>query len=170
MSGFGEDDSSPEEVVARGTVGQAAQEALDHRASRSKRGLTMFDTIRATMYSTMSGMIEAGIGMAEAAEMLSREYAGEGMEDAAASVSIFFGETVSALSTGGGMAVADRIGDAALRAFGTKFVGAEEMALLKALSVTSKPEKILLACARLLAQYRGEYSAGAVSSFRRFAG
>jgi hypothetical protein len=128
----------------------------------------MFDNVRGTMYATMAGLIHAGIDMEQAAAILSAEYRSEKMEDAATSVAIFFGETVKAIKEGG-KDVSAMIGDAALRAFGTKFVGPEEMALLKALAVSPSPDRILQACAGIIGQYEGERAAGSTSSFRRFA-
>lgn len=168
MSGFDEDDGFASEAAG---YEREARESLERRAARSKRALAMFDNVRSTMYLTMAGLLEAGIGIAEAAALLSAEYGNEKMNDAESSVSIFFGEVstllANKLSAGDASAL---IGDAALRAFGVAFVGPEEMALLKALAVSTHPERLLLACARLLDQYDGERSVGTVTSFRRVAG
>jgi hypothetical protein len=162
MSGFGDDDVA--EVSTSG-----AAETVSARSERSQRSLAMFDNIRATMYVTMSGLMYAGIEMEQAAELLAEEYRGEGMEDAAASVSTFFGAVATALNSETGDNAKKMIGTAAWRAFGMKFVGPEEMALLKALTVSNSPDRILRACADVINQVQGERVVGSPSSFRRFA-
>lgn len=168
MSGFDEDDGFAGEAAGHE---RDARDSLERRAARSKRALSMFDSARSTMYLTMAGLLEAGIGLAEAAALLSSEYGNEKMNDAASSVSIFFGEVSSVLANkqSAGEA-ATLIGDAALRAFGGAFVGPEEMTLLKALAASPQPERILLACVRLLDRYDGERNAGTVTNLRRVAG
>lgn len=166
MSGFDEDDVFATDAVGMGRESRGGFE----RRMRSNRALSMFDNIRGTMYAAMAGLIHAGIEMSEAAEILSAEYRNEKMDDAATSVSIFFGEVVKALGKRErGDDAAARIGDAALRAFGTKFVGPEEMALLKALAVSGNPDRILQACAGIIGQYEGERVTGSAANFRRFA-
>lgn len=166
MSGFGDDDFSLEEHSA---VDRNA--ALARRARRLK-SLTMFDNIRATMYSAMAGMLEAGLEMQEASEILADEYEREKMDDAAASVALFFGTVAPALSAGKGKRheQSDLIGDTALRAFGEKFVGPEEMALLKSLSIAAEPAKIFAGIAKIIAQYEQERASGTSATFRRVAG
>jgi hypothetical protein len=164
MSGFDEDDVFATEATGPERESRGGFE----RIARSSRALTMFDNIRGTMYATMAGLIHAGIGMEQAAGILSEEYRSEKMDDAAASVTIFFGEAARAIE-GGGKDVSAVIGDAAMRAFGSKFVGPEEMALLKALAVSPSPDRILQACAGIIGQYEGERVAGPTANFRRFA-
>jgi hypothetical protein len=43
------------------------------------------------------------------------------------------------------------------------------MALLKALSVSPSPDRILQACAGIIGQYEGERVVGSPANFRRFA-
>jgi hypothetical protein len=164
MSGFDEDDVFATEAAS---FERESRGGFD-RLARAPRALAMFDNIRGTMYATMAGLIHAGIGMEQAAAILSAEYRNEKMDDAATSVAMFFGETVKALEAGGKDASAE-IGDAALRAFGTKFVGPEEMALLKALAVSPSPDRILQACAGIIGQYEVERVVGSPANFRRFA-
>jgi hypothetical protein len=167
MSGFDEDDVFATETNAddRDNHGRGAF----GRLARSARALSMFDNVRGTMYSAMAGLIYAGIGMEESATILADEYRKEKMEDAATSVTIFFTDTVRALAMGDRRAAAEIIGEAALRAFGTKFVGPEEMALLKALAVSQSPDRILQACAAIIGQYERDRISGSGSTFRRFA-
>ncbi len=164
MSGFDEDDAFATEATSFDREGRSGFDRL----ARSPRALSMFDNTRRIMYATMAGLIHAGIGMNEAAAILAAEYRSEKMDDAAASVSMFFGQTVQALEIGGTEAPA-LIGDAALRAFGTKFVGPEEMALLKALAVSQSHDRILQACAAIIGQCEGERVVGSTANFRRFA-
>lgn len=164
MSGFDEDDVFATEATS---FERESRSGFD-RLAKSSRALSMFDNVRGTMYATMAGLIHAGIGMEQAAAILSAEYRSEKMEDAATSVAMFFGEAVKAIE-GGGKDVSALIGDAASRAFGAKFVGPEEMALLKALAVSPSPERILQACAGIIGQYEGERVTGSTANFRRFA-
>lgn len=167
MSGFGDDDISVE-VNASERENSAA---IDRRARRM-RSLTMFDNIRTTMYSTMAGLIDAGLDMPTAASILAAEYSAEKMDDASASVTMFFEGVHGILGETGQDAkvAAERIGEIAFRSFGEKFVGPEEMALLKALSMSGNPARLFSAIAALLAQYERERAAGAVASFRRAVG
>ncbi len=164
MSGFDEDDVFATEATSFEREGRSGFDRL----ARSSRALSMFDNVRGAMYATMAGLIHAGIGMEQAAAILSAEYRSEKMDDAATSVAMFFGEAAKAIE-GGGKDVAAVIGDAASRAFGAKFVGPEEMALLKALAVSPSPERILQACAGIIGQYEGERVAGSTANFRRIA-
>lgn len=164
MSGFDEDDVFANEASS---FERESRNGFD-RIARSSRALSMFDNVRGTMYATMAGLIHAGIGMEHAAAILSAEYKNEKMDDAATSVAMFFGDAAKAIE-GGGKDVSATIGDAALRAFGAKFVGPEEMALLKALAVSPSPDRILQACAGIIGQYEGERATGSTASFRRFA-
>ncbi|NTF17094.1 hypothetical protein G6L37_01450 [Agrobacterium rubi] len=167
MSGFGDD-----EIAENGNGGERENVAGGGRIVRRRRALTMFDSIRATMYSTMAGMIEAGLDEATAASFLSDEYGNQDMGDASASVSLFFEELKAIREQDREVPAraSARIGEVALRAFGEKFVVPEEMALLKALAVTKSPEKIFLACSRLLGQYERERASGIVPTYRRAVG
>lgn len=168
MSGFGDDDISGEEV---NVGGREDSTAIEHRARRL-RSLTMFDNIRTTMYLTMAGMIDSGLDMPTAAAILAEEYAAEKMDDASASVTMFFESVHGILSEKerDPKAAAAKIGEVAFRSFGEKFVGPEEMALLKALSISGHPARLFSAIAGLLSQYERERAAGAVASFRRAVG
>lgn len=169
MGGFGDDDFSVDEMSSGE---REVHPGVDRRSARRMRSLTMFDNIRATMYTTMAGLMDAGLDMPTAAAILADEYAGEKMDDASASVRRFFDAVTVILDEDAkdpkGAAV--KIGETALRAFGERFVGPEEMSLLKAIPYSKAPAKLFLSIAGLIAQYERERAAGAVATFRRAVG
>lgn len=129
------------------------------------RALVMFDAQRMTLYATIAGMVEAGIEIREAAEIVAEEFEAADDPKAAKSVRVFFAGLEGARTSGRGA-----VRNLAKAAFGEKFVCPEEMALLTSLVAAPKPERILEAASRLLELQTRTRAAAVVGSQQRFVG
>lgn len=170
MSGFDEDDGFVTETPVKTLEHKSGSTA---RMGRGGRALSMFDAQRSSLFGTMAGLLDGGLPMDVATELLSSEFRREGANDAAMSVDMFFG-TVAAVRNAAGegpyQESFSRIEDAAFEAFGNKFVGAEEMSLLKALAVASLPSRILESCSLLLSRYEASRAPSMANPARRYVG
>lgn len=171
MSGFDEEDGFATEVTVKTLDVNKGNTAV--RINRNGRALSMFDAQRATLYSTMAGLIDGGLEIRTATSMLSSEFTREGSADASTSVQLFFGAIADArelLISGPDAGVFAKVEDAAFEAFGNRFVGAEEMSLLKALAVSPMPARILESCSMLLGKYEAGRLKGVMAPVRKFVG
>ena len=135
---------------------------------RQFRRSVMLDVQRATMYSTFAALVRAGMSVGDATELLHGEY--ESREDwsSAQAVKVFFSAVDTARSSSEDLPLRmASIAEAAVEAFGAKFIGAEEMALLKAMVPAHDVAALLGACSGLLEQYQSQRLAGHGASLRR---
>lgn len=101
------------------------------------------DSSRLRVFLTMAGLVEAGIGLGEAAELIADEYEAAGILKDAASIKGFFAAASLDVEP-------EKLREVARDAFGATFVGIEELLLLSILPRSSDKAATLRAIAGLI--------------------